>query len=70
MQLAPVELRVRRDALLRRQHMQKPSFAVHHESVTIAGLSERNCLDRRTDAYQDTDFGLNEDVRANRDRRK
>jgi hypothetical protein len=42
-----------RDSVLCNQHHTEPRFALHHASVSIGSLFERNCLDHRTDILQD-----------------
>ena len=42
-------------SLLRNEHHAEPRFALHHASVTIGSLFERDCLDHRTDILQDTE---------------
>src|SRR2546429_5730257 len=37
------------------QHHAEPCFALHHASVSIGGLFERNCLDHGSDVLQDAE---------------
>src|ERR1700741_3427399 len=37
------------------EHHAEPCFALHHASVSISSLFERNCLDHRADILQDAE---------------
>src|SRR5215467_6607183 len=37
------------------QHHSEPCFALHHASVSIISLLERNCLDHRADILQNAE---------------
>jgi hypothetical protein len=42
----------RSETILCNQHHAEPCFALHHASVTISSLFERNRLDHRADVFQ------------------
>jgi hypothetical protein len=44
-----------RDSVLCNQHHTEPCFALHHASVSIGSVFERNCLDHRADILQDAE---------------
>src|SRR3984893_1721398 len=46
-------LRTLSDSVLCNQHHAEPCFALHHASVSIGSLFERNRLDHRADILQD-----------------
>jgi len=48
-------LRTLSDSVLCNQHHAEPCFALHHASVSISSLFERNCFNHRADTLEDTE---------------